>query len=91
MQLADTCHPENEAQIIVCAMPQTAVASDTTAASDVLDNLQGTNLLPRELLADTHYCSDENIQDAAARGVELVGPVQCGSLIDKDVDCIKRG
>ena len=67
-------------------MPQTAVASDTTAASDVLDNLQETNLLPRELLADTHYCSDENIQDAAARGVELVGPVQCGSLIDKDVD-----
>jgi len=66
-------------------MPQTAVASDTTAATDVLDNLQGTKLLPRELLADTHYCSDENIQDAAARGVELVGPVQCGSLIDKDV------
>jgi len=86
VQLAETCHPENEAQIIVCAMPQTAVESDTTAASDVLDNLQEMNLLPRELLADTHYCSDENIQDAAARGVELVGPVQCGSLIDKDVD-----
>jgi hypothetical protein len=38
------------------------------------------------MFADTHYCSDENIQAAANRGVELVGPVQCGSLVDKDVD-----
>ncbi len=85
-QIAETCNPENDVQIIVCAMPQTAVESDTTATSEVLDNLQETDLLPEELFADTHYCSDENIQDAAERGVELVGPVQSGSLIEKDVD-----
>ena len=39
-----------------------------------------------QLFADTHYCSDENIRAVADRGVELVGPVPCGSLIDKDVD-----
>ena len=85
VQISETCHPANEVQIIVCAMPETAVESDTTATSKVLDTLQETDLLPEELFGDTHYCSDENIQDAAARGVELVGPVQCGSLTEKDV------
>ena len=86
VQLSETCHPDNEVQLITCALPQTAVESDTTATSEVLDSLEESELLPREMFADTHYCSDENIQAAANRGVELVGPVQCGSLIDKDVE-----
>jgi len=86
VQISETCHPENETQLITCALPQTAVEPDTTAASEVLDSLEESELLPREMFADTHYCSDENIQAAAERGVELVGPVQCGSLSDKDVD-----
>jgi|TARA_Y100000294_G_scaffold173259_1_gene189137 hypothetical protein len=86
VQISETCHPENETQLITCALPQTAVEPDTTATSKVLDSLEESELLPQEMFADTHYCSDENIQAAADRGVELVGPVQCGSLIDKDVD-----
>jgi len=86
VQISETCHPENETQLITCALPQTAVEPDTTATSEVLDSLEESGLLPREMFADTHYCSDENTQAAAERGVELVGPVQCGSLIDKDVD-----
>jgi len=86
VQISETCHPENETQLITCALPQTAVEPDTTAASEVLDSLEESELLPLEMFADTHYCSDENIQAAAERGVELVGPVQCGSLSDKDVD-----
>jgi len=86
VQISETCHPENETQLITCALPQTAVEPDTAATSEVLDSLEESELLPREMFADTHYCSDENIQAAAERGVELVGPVQCGSLIDKDVD-----
>ena len=86
VQLSETCHPENETQLITCALPQTAFEPDTTATSEVLDSLEESGLLPQEMFADTHYCSDENIQEAANRGVELVGPVQCGSLIDKDVD-----
>jgi len=86
VQISETCHPENETQLITCALPQTAVEPDTTATSEVLDSLEESGLLPQEMFADTHYCSDENIQAAAERGVELVGPVQCGSLIDKDVD-----
>jgi hypothetical protein len=87
-QIAETCNPENDVQIITCTIPQTAVESDTAAASEVLDTLDESGLLPQELFADTHYCSDENIQEATDRGVELVGPVSCGSLMDKDVDCL---
>lgn len=86
VQLSETCHPDNEVQLITCALPQTAVEPDSTATSEVLDNLDESELLPQEMFADTHYCSDENIQAAANRGVELVGPVQCGGLINKDVD-----
>jgi hypothetical protein len=88
VQIAETCNLENDVQIITCTIPQTAVESDTAAAGEVLDTLDESGLLPQELFADTHYCSDENIQDAADRGVELVGPVPCGSLIDKNVDCL---
>jgi len=86
VQISETCHPKNETQLITCALPQTAVEPDTTATSEVLDSLEKSGLLPQEMFADTHYCSDENIQAAAERDVELVGPVQCGGLSDKDVD-----
>ena len=89
VQISETCHYQNDVQIITCAIPQTAVEPDTAATSEVLDNLQETGLLPEELLADTHYCSDENYQDAADRGVELVGPVpSSNNPAEKDVDSL---
>jgi len=86
VQLSETCHPDNEVQLITCALPQTAVEPDSTATSEVLDTLEESKLLPAELLADTHYCSDENVQDAAARGVDLVGPTPPGSGGPQDID-----
>jgi hypothetical protein len=52
----------------------------------VLDNLEESELLPREMLVDTNYCSDENVQNAAQRGVELVGPTPPGSGSPQDTD-----
>jgi hypothetical protein len=86
VQLSETCHPDNEVQLITCALPQTAVEPDSTATSEVLDNLEESEFLPREMFVDTHYCSDENVQNAAARGVELVGPTPPGSGGSKDTD-----
>jgi hypothetical protein len=86
VQLSETCHPDNEAQLITCALPQTAVEPDSTATNEVLDKLDESGLLPREMLVDTHYCSDENVQNAAARGVELVGPTPPGAGGSKDTD-----
>jgi len=78
-QLAETCNPENEVQLITCAIPQTAAEADANAVEGVLDDLTAKNLLPDELLADTHYTGDDNVQLAEEKGVELVGPVPSGS------------
>ena len=75
VQLAETCHPENEVQLITCALPQTAAVPDEEAVAPVLADLQATGLLPHELLGDTHYPPDENVQLAERYGVELLGPV----------------
>lgn len=86
VQLSETCHPDNEVQLITYALPQTAVEADSTATSEVLDNLEESGLLPAEMLVDTHYGSDENVQKAASRGVELVGPTPPGSGGPQDPD-----
>lgn len=79
VQIAETCNPENEAQIITSALPQTAVESDTAALPKVLDDLEEKQVMPEEMVADTPYCSDENVQEADRRGVELIGPTKEGA------------
>jgi len=74
-QIAETCHPDNEAQLITCVLPQTAAVPDEQAVAPVLADLQASRLLPDELQGDTHYPSDENVQLAERYGVELLGPV----------------
>jgi len=78
-QIAETCNPENEAQLITCAIPQTAAQADANAVEEVLEDLQTNDLMPDELLADTGYTSDDNVQLAEEQGVELLGPVPSGS------------
>ena len=79
IQIAETCNPDNEAQIITSALPETAVESDTAALPKVLDDLEKKDVLPEEMVADTPYCSDENVQEAQRRGVELIGPTKEGA------------
>lgn len=74
-QIAETCHPENEVQLITSVIPQTAAESDANAVEEVLDDLSANGLLPDEILADTLYAGDDNVQLAEEKGVELVGPV----------------
>ena len=74
-QLSETCSEENEVQLVTSAIPQTASASDADAPEEVFADLEQSALLPGEILADTLYGSDENVQASAAEGVELVAPV----------------
>ena len=84
VQISETCNPDNEVQLITSALPQTAAESDSGALEPVLDDLKESNLLPEQMLADTSYCGDENVEKAAnAYGVELVGPVPSGSVSDE--------
>jgi hypothetical protein len=79
-QIAETCNPENEVQLITSAIPQTAAEQDVNAVEEVLQDLTANDLIPDELLVDTHYTSDDNVQLAEQQGVELVGPVPPGSI-----------
>jgi hypothetical protein len=83
VQIAETCHPDNEVQLITSALPQTAVESDACALQPVLEDLATKKLLPETMLADTSYGSDANQRLAAEHGVELVSPVS-GIKIDAD-------
>ena len=75
VQFSETCAAGNDVQLIVSALPQTAVESDANALVPVLEDLQKRDLLPEEMLADTAYGSDDNVQQAAALHVEVVSPV----------------
>jgi len=79
VQIAETCHEDNEVQVITCAIPQTAVQSDVNATPAVLEELAENGLLPTELFADAAYGSDENVEQASARGVELISPTKEGA------------
>jgi hypothetical protein len=79
-QIAETCSPENEVQLITGALPQTAAEADSASVVPMLDQLDNAKLLPEEMLADTSYGGDGNVQAAQARGVELVAPVPGGEL-----------
>ena len=74
VQLSETCDPENEQQLIVGVLPQTACETDAASLAPMLEILEAQGHLPEEMLVDTQYTSDENVQRAEARGVELVGP-----------------
>jgi len=75
VQIAETCNPENEVQLITCAIPQTAAEPDGGSVEKVLENLETNALLPDQMLVDTSYTGDDNVQLAEEKGVELVGPV----------------
>jgi hypothetical protein len=80
VQIAETCNPDNEVQLITAAIAQTAVESDTAALPKMMDKLKESELLPNEMLADTTFCSDENVQLAQTHGVELIGPTQTSGI-----------
>jgi len=86
VQISETCNPDNEVQLITCAIPQTAVETDSNAPSKVWEDLKASDLLAKQMLSDTHYNSDENVQLAEQYGVELVGPTPSGSSDRKDLD-----
>jgi len=75
VQIAETCRSQNEVQLITAALPQTACQTDEAAVELMLDQLDKAGVLPEELLVDTIYANDENVQAADQRGVELIGPI----------------
>lgn len=75
VQISETCSEQNQVQLATSAIPQTACQSDADAVELVRQDLNESELLPRKMLADTLYGSDENVQACAQDGIELISPV----------------
>ena len=75
IQLSETCSTDNDVQLIVGAIPETASAQDSDAVRAMLEQLAANGLIPAEMPADTAYGSDENVRLAESFGVELIAPV----------------
>lgn len=74
-QLAETSSVQNEVQLVTGLLPQSAGEHDQGALVPMLEQLARAGLLPEQMVTDTHYGSDENVQAAARRDVELIAPV----------------
>lgn len=74
-QIAETCADSNETQLITCVIPQTASDSDTQVIEQVCKVLEESDLLPKQMLADTLYGSDDNVQKCAQHEFDLISPV----------------
>ena len=84
VQLSETCNADNEVQLITSAIAQTAVESDSNAVEKVLEDLKSNDLVPDEMVVDTGYAGDENVQLASKQGIDLVGPVPGCSTEDDE-------
>jgi len=78
VQVSETCAPENEVQLVVAAVPQTASDNDQNAVGEVLDRLEENGYKPKTVLADGGYGSDRNHQACEGREVDLISPVNRG-------------
>jgi IS5 family transposase len=76
VQLSETCDNDNPYQVITGTHVNGAHESDQKAVLPMLAQLEESEMLPDELLADTGYGSGENIVEAAKQGVDLQAPVQ---------------
>jgi len=82
VQVSETCGDENEVQLVVAALPQSASEIDQNAVTQVLDREEEKGYLPEVLLADGGFSSDRNHQECEKRGVDLLAPVNNGPRKD---------
>jgi hypothetical protein len=79
-QTAETCSDDNDTQLIISILPETACAHDQNAVEKVLDDLKSRDIEPTCLLADAGYGGDPNFCLCKDRDVDLVAPVVQGNL-----------
>ena len=70
----DRKEKEQTLNLITHVAVEKACEHDSHALVPAIEDTQKRNLVPKRVLADTHYASDDNQQAAQARQVELVAP-----------------
>jgi hypothetical protein len=84
VQIAETFNEEGLPNFITSAKVETAADNDANAVLPVLADLKNRDAMPEELLADTLYGSDSNVQAAKTEGVDLVAPVPGAKKYDAE-------
>ena len=74
VQLSETCSDQNDVQLILSTIPETACQSDSAALKTVAEDLKQQELAPDEMVADTAYGGDDNYQWCAKEGIDLISP-----------------
>jgi hypothetical protein len=75
VQVAETCHEQNDVEIITHVAVTPSCESDDKATLPTVKDLSQRDLQPDELVADTQYGSAKNAVEAAKLGTEIVSPV----------------
>lgn len=75
VQVAETCDPENDVQIITHVEVTPSSGSDTDVTVPLVEALEERRIRPTELWADTAYGSGHNAFQAERLGTELVSPI----------------
>lgn len=83
-QIVETCHEDNEVELILAVQVEGAAKADAHAVEPLLEELSSRGHRPEELCADASYGSDDNVQLAKGQGVELVSPVPGSKTYDAD-------
>jgi hypothetical protein len=83
VQIAETFNEEGLPNLITAAKVETAADNDAHALMPVLADLKNRDIIPEELLADTLYGGDSNVEAAKEEGVSLLTPVPG----EKKYDC----
>lgn len=78
VQVSETCHEENEVEIITHVEVTDSCFSDACATVPIVEDLIERGIQPEELVVDTPYGSGDNAVQAARLGTELVSPVGGG-------------
>ena len=78
VQIAETCHEDNELDLIVHVETEGAHASDMAAVQRVHEDLETRGHDVEKTYVDAGYVSAENILRSEDRGIDLVGPARSG-------------
>jgi hypothetical protein len=79
-QIMETYHDENQddtkPDLITHVEVEPAHEHDANALQPAIDTTRQRGCSPEELTCDTLYGSDDNVQEAAAKGVEVIAPLK---------------
>lgn len=74
-QVMETYNEQGALSLIIYAEAEPASVHDTHALIPAIEGVQGRELKPDQVLADSAYGSDDNLEQAQTMGVEVISPV----------------